>query len=210
VQTTGLFGCLGARIPTHVRRDRGALVVDLGKIIAPPNPCLDAEGPAEGGIALPAQANGATTVRLRYRGKEDRYRLVVAADSLQFSPLHTTFSQLASPQVHVRVPAGALHLQCAWYADLPSCREKAAGGAPTCETLFADPVIAGLEPLHLPPANYSPAVFHTPGGCNVRAPGDVEALKRHILERYAYDPCLSIRLYTSRGDGTSNLRPPAG
>ncbi len=114
----------------------------MGRVVPPPNPCSKAFAPASVTVGPTELEEGATTLRLRDQGEEDRYRLVLTPDSFEISPLRVGFSLLASPPLLLRAPADALHVRCTYENFTEPCRERAAAGGPTCETFFADPVIA--------------------------------------------------------------------
>ena len=207
ISTAQRYSCLGYTIPARLSKVPGELIVMLGGVKAPSGPCPAAFGPAVTDVVLPATERGTFTLRLRHGNQEDQYRLVLEEDRLELSPLRVSISTSWSPPVQLRAPKGALHLQCIFKDWENRCREQAAEGAPTCETFFADPVTAQLvEPLELKTGAYSLAFFNYPRGCDVRAPEGVEALVRHISERYR-DPthCLYITLHTWQGGGYSNL-----
>jgi hypothetical protein len=200
-----MHSCLGYTIPARLSTAPGELRVDLGGVKPPSGPCPAAIGPASGEVVLPATLRGTFTLRLRKGRQEDQYRLRVEEDRLELSPLHTRFSASQTPLVLLRAPEGALHLRCIFKHWENRCLEQAKAGSPTCETFFADPVIANLEPLELKPGAYSLGTFNDTEGCYVRAPAGVEALARHISERYR-DPstCLYIAVHTWTGGGYSN------
>jgi hypothetical protein len=207
ISTAQHYSCLGYTLPAHLSKAPGELIVKLGGVKAPSGPCPAAIGPAVADVALPATERGTFTLRLRHGRQEDQYRLVLEQDRLELSPLQVSFSGSWNPLVLLRAPEGALHLQCIFKDWENRCREQAAAGAPTCETFLADPDTARLmEPLELKTGAYSLAFFNHSQGCDVRAPEGVEALVRHISERYR-DPsnCLYITLHTWQGGGYSNL-----
>lgn len=206
LSTTQMYSCLGYRVPARLSTAPGELRLDIGDVTEIPGPCPAALGPAVGDVTLPATARGTFTLRLRHRGQEDRYRLVLEEDRIELTPLRARFSASQNPPVLLRAPEGALHLQCIFKDWENPCRERAAaGGGPTCETFFADPVIASLEPLELKPGTYSLGFFNSPKGCDVRAPEGVEALARYVSEHYR-DPstCLYIIVHTWQGGGFAN------
>ncbi len=206
LSTTQMYSCLGYVIPARLSTAPGELLVELGGVKAPTGACLAALGPARGEVVLPANSRGTFTLRLRKGGQEDQYRLRLEEDRIELTPLRARFSASLTPLVLHRAPEGALHLRCIFKHWESRCPEQAAAaGSPTCETFFADPVIANLEPLELKPGAYSLGAFNHTEGCYVRAPEGVEALARHISERYR-DPsaCLYISLHTWMGWGYSN------
>jgi hypothetical protein len=206
LSTTRMYSCLGYMIPARLSTSPGELRLDLGDVTLVPGPCPAAIGPAVGDVTLPATARGTFTLRLRHRGQEDQYRLVLEEDRIELSPLRARFSASQNPPVLLRAPEGALHLQCIFKDWENPCHERAAAGGPTCETFFADPVIAKLEPLELKMGTYSLGFFNSPEGCDVRAPEGVDALARYLSEHYR-DPstCLYITVYTWQGGGFANL-----
>ena len=206
LSTTQMYGCLGYEIPTRLSTAPGELRVELGSVKPPTGPCLAALGPASGEVVLPATLRGTFTLRLHQGKQEDQYRLLLEEDRIELTPLRVSFSASQTPPVLLRAPEGTLHLQCIFKHWESRCQEHAAAGGPTCETFFADPVIANLEPLELKRGSYSLGVFNHTEGCDVRAPEGVEALVRHITERYR-DPsaCLYITLHTWRGEAYGNL-----
>lgn len=206
LSTTRMYSCLGYRVPARLSTAPGELRLDVGDVTEIPGPCPAALGPAVGDVTLPEAARGTFTLRLRHKGQEDQYRLVLEEARLELTPLRARFSASQNPPVLLRAPEGALHLQCIFKDWENPCHERAAAGGPTCETFFADPVIARLEPLELKPGTYSLGFFNSPQGCDVRAPEGVEALARYLSEHYR-DPsnCLYITVHTWQGGGLANL-----
>ncbi|WP_309896159.1 hypothetical protein [Archangium sp.] len=207
LSTTSMYSCLGYTIPAQLSTTPGELRLELGGVKPPSGPCPAALGPASGEVVLPANERGLFTLRLKQGKQEDQYRLVLEKDRIELSPLRATFSASQTPLVLLRAPEEAIHLQCIFKHWENRCQEHAAAGGPTCETFFADPEIANLEPLKLKPGWYSLGVFNqTTDGCAVRAPQGVKALARYLSEHYR-DPsnCLYITFHTSKGGGYSNL-----
>jgi hypothetical protein len=206
LSTTEHYTCLGYTIPAHLSMSPGEMRLELGGVKPPSGPCPTALGPASGEVVLPETARGTFTLRLQRGGQEDSYQLVLEEDRLELSPRRSTFSASQTPLVLLRAPEEAIHLQCIFKHWENRCQEHAAAGGPTCETFFADPEIANLEPLELKRGWYSLGVFNQTEGCDVRAPQGVEALARYLSEHYR-DPsnCLYITLQTSKGGGYGNL-----
>ena len=202
VQTSEEFSCANYTLPVSARVEGSVITVRVGAVVPPPhNICATAFGPARGSASIGALAAGSYRLQLARGRVVDSYPLIIGSDSTKVDAPPGRFSSTQAMTVY-RVAEGAAHLFCSFTPD-GNCIALSKKGAPTCETLFADPAVTALAPLDAP-GPFSQSWFNEQGK-RFAAPA-FEKLRPIVRsDRYRDTArCLYISAHSGRGESFDN------
>lgn len=199
LESRRLFRCNLPDWPVSHRAQEGAIVIDLGRVRTRRgvvvSPCSFDRAPAQASVALPTPGAGSYDLVIRHVGHTDRYTLTISDDAIRLTERRVTFSRRRSPELLTRVPPDAIAVFCAFGQNRTDCVPR----GPSCDELFADPVIASAAPLPRPAAPY--ATRELDNDLPHYLATDLAALRARLEERYRDETgCLVIQIVSGRGD----------